>query len=372
MKKTIWSILLLCLLISAGCSEKPAGTLEEGNVNVILLGDTRYLYDTIIDRSQFEQGERIGTASGNGRKFEIYTVQNDGNREYLYVLTEDQTERIYVKESLVREMEKEVKTVCFDGKEMDYIRFGSRSGPTLVILPGLSLKSVMGSAAAIIQAYQILAKDYDILLMDRIREIPQGCDMQAMAEDTEKALQELHVSPSFIMGVSQGGMIGLHMAMDRYCPGGLILCSASSRIGEESAAVLGEWKRLAQERNLPALMETFGEYVYTPSFYEQYKEIITASGSGASEQDYENFIRSIDGMIDFDVYDRLEEIHCPVYVLGAGEDRILGAQASRDLMEKLHCDGYIYEGYGHGVYDEAPDYLERIGQFLAGISHPLE
>ena len=36
-----------------------------------------------------------------------------------------------------------------------------------------------------------------------------------------------------------------------------------------------------QERDTAALMESFGEYVYTPSFYEQYKDLIIASGEGA-------------------------------------------------------------------------------------------
>ena len=48
------------------------------------------------------------------------------------------------------------------------------------------------------------------------------------------------------------------------------------------------------------------------------------------------------------------------------DDRVLGAQASVDLAEALNCPCYIYEGYGHGVYDEAPDYLARISAFLKG------
>ena len=57
-------------------------------------------------------------------------------------------------------------------------------------------------------------------------------------------------------------------------------------------------------------------------------------------------------------------ITCPVFVLGAGEDQVVGVQASRDIAEKLGCEIYVYEGYGHGVYDEAPDYLSRIQSFL--------
>ena len=55
-------------------------------------------------------------------------------------------------------------------------------------------------------------------------------------------------------------------------------------------------------------------------------------------------------------------------MLGAGEDRVVGAQSAYDLAGALHCGYYIYEGCGHGVYDEAPDYPERIAAFLKGYT----
>ena len=39
-----------------------------------------------------------------------------------------------------------VETIDFSGKQMEYFRFGNKEGRKLIILPGLSLKSVMGSA----------------------------------------------------------------------------------------------------------------------------------------------------------------------------------------------------------------------------------
>ena len=42
----------------------------------------------------------------------------------------------------------------------------------------------------------------------------------------------------------------------------------------------------------------------------------------------------------------------------------MGPDSAPELAEKLDCDLYIYEGYGHGVYDEAPDYADRLKQFF--------
>ena len=114
-------------------------------------------------------------------------------------------------------------------------------------------------------------------------------------------------------------------------------------------------------------MASFGEKVYTPSFFEQYKDIIIASAEGASEQNFANFLISLDGTAGFDVYDRLKEIACPAFVLGAGKDQVLGVNASLEIIDQLGCQSYIYEDNGHGVYDEAPDYLSRIREFLASV-----
>ena len=66
----------------------------------------------------------------------------------------------------------------------------------------------------------------------------------------------------------------------------------------------------------------------------------------------------------FDLHDKILQISCPVYVIGAGDDRVLGTRAAQDLIDALNCPYYIYEGYGHGVYDEAPDYLSHIAALL--------
>lgn len=255
--------------------------------------------------------------------------------------------------------------IRFEEKEMEYFRFGNREGRKLIILPGLSLKSVMGSAEAVTAAYDLPAKDYDVYLFDHIRIEPEGYSIKDMADDTVKALKELGLKKVNLMGVSLGGMISQMIAINHPdVVESIILCSATSRIREDQRALFENWKRLAERRDLEDLMLSFGESVYSPSFYEQYKDIILASGNGASELDYANFIASINAMLYFDVYNELYKISCPMLVLGAGEDKAVGVEASNEIIEKLGCDHYIYEGYGHGVYDEAPDYLSRIKEFL--------
>ena len=260
-----------------------------------------------------------------------------------------------------------VKTVTIGGTEMDYLHFGNENGEKLVILPGLALKSVTGSAEGIVFAYALLAKDYDVYLFDHIKEEPDGYTVADMARDTLAVFDTLGLTRVHLMGVSMGGMVAQRIAID--APErvtSLILCSTAMNMTHSNREAFANWISFAEARNTPALMESFGETVSTPSFYAQYKDAIIASGEGAAERDFSNFLISVNAVLSFDVSDEIQKIACPVLVLGAEEDWALGVQASYDLAHALRCESYIYEGYGHAVYDEAPDFLDRIAAFLKG------
>jgi len=271
--------------------------------------------------------------------------------------TEEQGEEV-MEESLV-------KSVDLNGKEMEYIRFGNQEGDVLVILPGLSLKSVMGSAEAIAGAYGLLSADHEIYLFDHIKKEPEGYSIEDMAEDTIKAFESLGLEHIHLMGVSMGGMVSQVIALKRpELVDSLILCSTTSNVKDLDPEVFETWKKLGEEKDAKALMASFGEKVYSPSFYEQYKDIILAGAEGVTDEDFSNFLVSVNAISEFDVYDQLDQIQCPVLVLGAGEDQVVGVKSSLDIVEKLQCEYFIYEGYGHGVYDEAPDYQSHIKEFL--------
>ncbi|MCR5295019.1 MAG: alpha/beta hydrolase [Lachnospiraceae bacterium] len=248
---------------------------------------------------------------------------------------------------------------------MDYLHFGKEDGEKIVILPGLALRSVMGAAEGIKAAYGLLAENYDIYLLDHIRVEPEGYTIADMAVDTLAAFDELGLDHVHLMGVSMGGMTAQMIALR--APkrvSSLILCSTAVNTAHSDPAVFEKWKTFAEDRNAPVLMETFGEYVYTPSFYERYRDIIISSGDGATERDFSNFLVSLRAIRDFDVSGEIRKVICPVLVLGAGEDRVFGREAADDLVRALNCESFIFEGYGHGVYDEAPDYLTHIDAFL--------
>ncbi len=263
----------------------------------------------------------------------------------------------------------EIETVKTDSFEMDYIRFGH--GPeTFVIIPGLSLQSVLLSKDAIAKQYDAMTEDYTLYVFDRRKILPQSYSIEEAAEDTADALSILQLHDINLFGVSQGGMIAMEIAISN--PGlvkKLVLGSTCADMSGSNMKVIDEWIRLAKEGDASALYDAFAKAIYPESVYEQYKQVFADSAQTVTQDDLDRFIISAEMMRGFNVLDDLDKISCPTLVLGAADDHVLSADASKQIAEKLKdkpgFEFYMYDGYGHAAFDTAPDYLERVTDFLS-------
>ena len=51
-------------------------------------------------------------------------------------------------------------------------------------------------------------------------------------------------------------------------------------------------------------------------------------------------------------------------MIGGTDDRIVTGHASEEIAAKITgCELYLYEGLGHGLYEAAPDFLDRVAEF---------
>ncbi len=62
-----------------------------------------------------------------------------------------------------------------------------------------------------------------------------------------------------------------------------------------------------------------------------------------------------------DAWSELRRIVCPTLAIDGTEDKIVMGQASVEIAERLpDCKLYMYDDLGHGLYKEAPDFLDRV------------
>ncbi len=253
-----------------------------------------------------------------------------------------------------------VNTVDKGDLKMDYIKFG-KGKKNFVIIPGLSIHSIMGSASAIEEAYSSFTNKYTIYVFDRAKNIKDGYSIRDMAKDTAAAMRELNIDNAFIFGASQGGMIAQYIAIDYpKLVNKLILGSTLSKPNETSKSVVNEWITLAEKRDENALLDSFVNKVYSPTTVETYGKSVIEANKGITEEEYERFIILAKACETFNSYDELSKIQCPVLVIGCEGDKVLTADGSKEIADRLGCEIYLYSDiYGHGVYDEASDYKEK-------------
>ena len=259
-------------------------------------------------------------------------------------------------------------TVTTDSFSMDCIRFGSGNG-TLVILPGLSVQSVMRSAEAVVQAYAMFSECFTVYLFDRRKDIPDIYTVEDMARDTAEAFIRLGLRDACVFGASQGGMIAMEIAA---CHPELlkkvIIGSSSVSVQQDRVGTVEKWICIAKSGDAEALYLAFGEDIYPKELFEATKDLLIEAANTVSQTDLTRFVIMAEGLRGFDMTGRMNEIDCPVLVIGDKDDRVLGPGASQQIYELLrdHTEAelHMYEGYGHAVYDTAPDYRELMMRFL--------
>lgn len=253
---------------------------------------------------------------------------------------------------------------------MAYCRFGHGKQP-MVILPGLSVQSVLSAAAAIENQYTVFCDDFTVYLFDRRDNLPPVYTVEAMAEDTAAAIEVLGLQGCCLFGTSQGGMIAMTIAARHpSLVSKLALGSTAARMDKSSSAVINNWVTLAKEKKAEQLYLAFGEQVYPPTMFRQYEAVLTMMAKTVTEAELARFVTLAGHTEGFDLTGELTNIQCPVYLTGDTEDRVLGKEATYIIAERLgdrpDFTLRMYEGYGHAAYDTAPHYTQDLYTFFKG------
>ena len=194
-----------------------------------------------------------------------------------------------------------IETVRTEDFSMDFFRFGS-GDKTLVILPGLSVQSVMGAADAIAAAYQPIEENYTIYVFDRRAELPERYTIRDMARDTAAAFAALGLRKVCLFGASQGGMIALVLAIEYpELVGKMVLGSSSAHVQDAQYRVVESWIRLAEAGDREGLYLAFGREIYPPQFFEQCRDALIAAAATVTDAELRRFITLAEGIKDFNV-----------------------------------------------------------------------
>lgn len=251
--------------------------------------------------------------------------------------------------------------------DTDYVRFGSGER-VLIMLPGLGdgLRTVKGTALPMALMYRKLAKDFTIYMFSRKNDLPEGHTTRDMAYDLAKAMEALGIEKASVLGVSMGGMIAQHLAIDH--PEKiekLILVVTASRPNPLLTESVEEWIAQAEQGNHTALMDSNVRKIYSERYYRQNKWLIPIMGKLTKPRSYCRFFVQAQACLTHDAYEALPKITAPTFVIGGDQDRCLGGDASRELAARIPgAKLHMYPQWGHGLYEEAKDFIGLVLSFL--------
>ena len=257
--------------------------------------------------------------------------------------------------------------VELDHGRMDYVCFG-QGKRNLIVLPGLSdgMTTVRGKALFLAKPYRPYFNDYTVYMFSRERELTNGKTIEAMAADQAMALKKLGLNKVSLLGVSQGGMIALSLALQYpELVNQLILAVTSARSNPLIEARLSTWIRYAHINSHKQLMIDTAEHSYSPAYLAEYRRFYPLLGLIGKPKSYNRFLINAESILHFDCSAQLSSVACPTLIIGGELDDVVGVTESYFLHEQIPgSELYIYSGLGHALYEEAPDFYQRVFSFL--------
>ena len=250
--------------------------------------------------------------------------------------------------------------------EMDYVSFGN-GGKKLVVIPGLGdgLTSVKGKALLLSGPYKRFAKDYTVYMFSRKNKMPEGYTIRQMAADQVTVMKQLGIDKAFVLGVSQGGMISQYIAIDHpEVVDKLILAVTAPYANAVVQAVVSGWIGMAEKEDHLALTVDTAEKMYSDKYLAKNRRMLPVLARFTKPKDYERFYRNANAILAFDAREELGEIKAPTLIIAGEDDKTVGNDAREELRNGITgSELYVYPGLGHGTFEEAKDFYDRIYDF---------
>lgn len=257
--------------------------------------------------------------------------------------------------------------IDIENTQIDYISFG-KGNKTLIMIPGLGegLTSFKGLATPLSIMYKMFAKEYKVYIFSRRKAIPEGFSTKDMADDLAVAMESLGIENAHIIGVSQGGMIAQHLAINYPEKiNKLVLVVTVARKNKIMENCINKWIELAINKEFEAIMIDTAEKSYVGKYLEKSKKVSEAMGPLGKNATYDRFIAQAKACETHNTYDELHKIEAQTLIIGAGQDKVLGIEGSLELAEKIKLSElYIYDEYSHGAYEQAKDFNKRVFEYL--------
>jgi pimeloyl-ACP methyl ester carboxylesterase len=237
-------------------------------------------------------------------------------------------------------------------------------GEALVLIMGLG-----GSSAWWFWSVPVFSRDYRVVAFDNRGtgqsdkpDIPYTMDM--MAGDLSGLLEAIGVDVAHIFGVSMGGMIAQHFALN-YPKKVISLILGCTTCGGphsiiadvEAMSALSDIERMQRQTPEERAREMI-PFLWSQEFINKNEDFIKQFIAKITEYvtPLHGYIGQVEAITGHDTYERLPEIKVPTLVIAGDADRLVPVENSRLLASRIpNAELVILKNMGHGFNIEAED-----------------
>lgn len=260
--------------------------------------------------------------------------------------------------------------LTLDTATVHYLQFG-KGEKHLLMIPGLGdgLKTAKGMALPVAYQYRAFAKaGYTVTLISRREPLPEGFTTRDMAADLAACMEKLGIPQADVLGVSQGGMIAQWLSIDHPEKVRKLVLTVTTPTGNETLhTVVPRWMELARQGDYAAIMLYTAEKSYSDAYLKKNRLFLPLLGKVGKPRDFTRFLHMAEACLTHDAAGFLGSILSPTLIIGGEQDKIVGADASRQLHAGIvGSELFMYPEYGHAAYEEAKDFCGRVMGFLQG------
>lgn len=239
---------------------------------------------------------------------------------------------------------------------LPYASFGN-GAYKLVIFNALDFKHEPPSGPflrMVVGAFGCFTDRYTVYLVNRKRGLPNGYSIGDMSEDYATTIRDELGGPVDIMGMSLGGSIAQHFAVDYpNLVRRLVIASCAYRGSDEGDKVAMRLRELVLAHKWRAASATLGDCMFANQAKRYLFRLLMwifpmlYSPTGPSDGVIE--IEAVPNY-EYDFKERLAEIKVPTLVVGGDQDIFYPATLLRETAAGIpNARLILYEGLGHGA-----------------------
>ena len=190
---------------------------------------------------------------------------------------------------------------------------------------------------------------------------PTRYTIRLFAEDTAGLMDALSIASAHVYGQSMGGLIAQELALSYPQRVQTLVLGSTSCGGRQAVAALPEHLVLMASLNTLSPEEAAEKglpLMYSDEFIARKRQELIAWSLAEAElrPPPDAFGRQVQAAVRHKAYDRLPQIRCPTLIISGSEDKIVPAENSRILAERIpNAELVVLPKAGHGYLVECAE-----------------